>query len=111
MGTLNKLLIAITVASFAILVQPSRGDDWPQWRGPQQDGISRETGLLAQWPEKGPVELWHVPLGNGFSAVSVVGDRAFALYGSAEGEFAAAFNVADGKTVWNTRLSDLLKND
>ena len=52
-----------------------------------------------------------MPLGNGFSAVSVVGDRAFTLFGSTEGEFAAAFNVADGKTLWKTRLGDLLKND
>ncbi len=28
--------------------------DWPQWRGPQRDGISRETGLLKQWPAGGP---------------------------------------------------------
>ncbi len=110
MGTVRKLPIAIA-AFFAIIVQAARGDDWPQWRGPQHDGISRETGLLAPWPEKGPTEVWHVPLGNGFSAVSVVGDQAFTLFGSAEGEFAAAFNAADGKTVWKTRLSDLLKND
>jgi outer membrane protein assembly factor BamB len=87
-----------------------RADDWPQWRGPQQDGISRETGLLAQWPEKGPAELWRVPLGNGFSAVSVVGEKAFTLFGTTEGEFAAAFNVADGKTLWKSRLGDLLQN-
>ena len=65
---------------------------------PRQDGISRETGLLAEWPEKGPAELWRVPLGNGFSSVSVVGERAFTLFGTEEGEFAAAFSVADGKT-------------
>ena len=111
MNTFRKLAVPLTAAFFAIFVQAALGDDWPQWRGPRQDGISRETGLLAQWPEKGPAELWRVPLGNGFSAVSVVGDRAFTLFGSAEGEFAAAFNVANGKTLWKTRLGDLLKND
>jgi outer membrane protein assembly factor BamB len=106
----RKLSIPIVCAAFSFIVRAACGDDWPQWRGPQQDGISRETGLLAPWPEKGPPELWRVPLGNGFSAVSVVGGRAFTLFGSTEGEFAAAFNVADGKTLWKTRLSDLLKN-
>ncbi len=110
MGTFRKLSIPITCAVLSLVVQAACGDDWPQWRGPQQDGISRETGLLPQWPEKGPLELWRVPLGNGFSAVSVVGNGAFAVFGSNEGEFAAAFNAADGKTVWKTRLSDLLKN-
>ena len=110
MSMLRKLSIPITCAVFSLVVQAACGDDWPQWRGPQQDGISRETGLLATWPEKGPPELWRVPLGNGFSAVSVVGDLAFTLFGSTEGEFAAAFNTADGKTIWKTRLGDLLKD-
>ncbi|MGA2258913.1 MAG: PQQ-binding-like beta-propeller repeat protein [Thermoguttaceae bacterium] len=111
MGTLRKLAIPTSAAIFSLIVQTTLGDNWPQWLGPKQDGISRETGLLTEWPEKGPAELWRVSLGNGFSAVSVVGDRAFTLFGSNEGEFAVAVNVADGKTVWKTRLSDLLKND
>ena len=110
MGMFPKLTIPIACAFFSLIVQTALGDDWPQWRGPRQDGISRETGLLAQWPEKGPAELWRVPLGSGFSAVSVVGTRAFTLLGSTEGEFAVAVNVADGKTLWKTRLSDLLVN-
>ena len=110
MDPFRRLAIPITAAFFAITVHAVRGEDWPQWRGPRQDGISRETGLLAEWPEKGPAELWRVPLGNGFSAVSVVGDRAFTLYGTSEGEFAAAFRVADGKTLWKTPLSELLTN-
>jgi outer membrane protein assembly factor BamB len=100
------LLAAVCVA---FLVETALADDWPQWRGPRQDGISRETGLLDKWPEKGPAALWRVPLGAGFSAVSVVGDKAFTLFGSEEGEFATALNVADGKPLWKTRLSDLLK--
>ena len=111
MPSFRNLLILITFALFAIMVQTALGEDWPQWRGPRADDISQETGLLAQWPEKGPAELWRVPLGNGFSSVTVVGDRAFTLFGLPDGEFAAAFNVADGKSLWKTRLSDLLKND
>ncbi len=111
MPSFRNLLIPITTALLAIMVQTALGEDWPQWRGPRADGISQETGLLAQWPEKGPAELWRVPLGNGFSAVSVAGERAFTLFGSPAGEFAAAFNVADGKSLWKTRLGDLLEND
>ena len=110
MSALSKRSIPLTCLGLTLAVTASFADDWPQWRGPQQDGISRETGLLAPWPEKGPPELWRVPLGNGFSAVSVVGSRAFTLFGSNDGEFAAAFNVADGKPIWKTRLGDLLKN-
>src|SRR5689334_8156247 len=108
MAALRKSSVAIFCL---LLTRTLLADDWPQWRGPKQDGTSAETGLLAQWPEKGPQELWRVPLGSGFSGVSVVGDRAFTLYGTAKGEFAACFSAADGKTLWQTRLSDLLKND
>lgn len=46
--------------------------DWPQWRGPNRDGKSSETGLLKKWPEGGPKLLWSVDgLGTGFSTVSV----------------------------------------
>ncbi len=98
-----------TIAAVLLLVTSVRAEDWPQWRGPRQDGISRETGLLDRWPEKGPPELWRVPLGSGFSAVSVVGSRAYTCFGAADGDFAACFNVADGKTIWKTRLGDLFE--
>ena len=105
----NQLDITLAGLLLTVAVLPARGEDWPQWRGPRQDGISRETDLLEKWPEKGPTELWHVPLGNGFSAVSVVGDRAYTCFGAADGEFAVCINVADGKTIWKTRLGNLFK--
>src|SRR5512143_3021146 len=52
--------------------------DWPQWRGPQRDGISKETGLLAEWPKEGPRLVWQVKdIGSGYSTPSVVGDRLY----------------------------------
>ena len=55
-----------------LLVSTVRADDWPQFRGPSRDGTSAETGLLKQWPEGGPEELWsYEELGRGFSSVAV----------------------------------------
>jgi outer membrane protein assembly factor BamB len=88
-----------------------RAADWPQWRGPQQDGVSSETGLLAKWPEGGPAELWRCPLGAGFSAVSVAGGRALTMYGTPAGEFVLAVDVASGKRLWKARCGDLFIND
>ena len=61
------------------------GFDWPQWRGPRRDGVSRETGLLKEWPAGGPKLLWDSKqvnggkssVGRGFSSVSVAGGRVF----------------------------------
>ncbi len=46
--------------------------DWPQFRGPGRDGTSPETGLMKQWPDSGPAELWSCGgLGEGYSSVAV----------------------------------------
>ncbi|NOX55083.1 MAG: PQQ-binding-like beta-propeller repeat protein [Planctomycetes bacterium] len=46
-------------------------ENWPQFRGPHRDGISRETGLYRSWPEAGPKLLWSVPLGPGYAGPAV----------------------------------------
>ena len=55
------------------LALPLLAGDWPQWRGPQRNGISSETGLLSEWPSGGPRQLWKISgLGEGFSAFAIV---------------------------------------
>lgn len=98
------LLISLATAGLAV------AEDWPQWRGPRQDGISRETGMLDEWPKDGPPQLWKIPLGQGFACVSVVGDRAYTMYGDEQGEYVVCLSAADGKTLWNTRSGTLFEN-
>ncbi len=104
---------AVTILSGA--VQAAGGQDWPQFRGVQRDGISAETGLADSWPASGPKELWRIPLGEGFSGISVVGDRLYTLFAATEGEaqieVAAAFDVATGKELWRTRLGERFDNE
>lgn len=85
--------------------------DWPQWRGPRHDGISRETGLLASWPEEGPPTLWRIPLGEGYSAVSVVDGKAYTMYSTEADEWVVCIDVADGSVVWKTRSDKALENE
>jgi outer membrane protein assembly factor BamB len=83
-----------------------RAADWPQWRGPQRNGISAETGLLAEWPKEGPRLVWQIKdIGSGYSTPSVVGDRLYLL--SSQGtndEFVQALDAKDGKQVWSQRI-------
>src|SRR5215831_21313699 len=81
-------------------------NDWPQWRGPQRNGISQETGLLKEWPKEGPKLLWNVTdVGSGYAAPSVIGDRIFILGNEGlENENLQALAVADGKRIWSARL-------
>src|SRR5438105_6853211 len=47
--------------------RPAAPGEWPQWRGPNRDGLSPETGLRTDWPREGPRVLWEQPSGRGFS--------------------------------------------
>jgi outer membrane protein assembly factor BamB len=80
--------------------------DWPQWRGPQRDGISSETGLLKEWPAAGPRLLWQVKeIGFGYSTPAVVGERLYLLSNrGADDEFVQALAARDGQQLWATRL-------
>ncbi len=76
------------------------GDDWPQFRGPNRDGKSAETGLLKKWPEEGPELLWSVGgLGIGFSSVAVAGGFVYTT-GMIDGEgFLFTYDIA-GNLKW-----------
>ena len=72
----HSLVGAPTNAIVELVPSPEPG--WPQWRGPRRDGISRETGLLPQWPEGGPRLLWtSTNLGRGYSSPILSGGRLF----------------------------------
>jgi outer membrane protein assembly factor BamB len=87
--------------------------DWPQWRGPQRDGKSAETGLLKEWPKEGPQLLWQIKdIGDGYSTPSVVGDRLYLISNRGMGnEFVQALSVADGKEIWKTTIGKVGPNE
>lgn len=73
---------------------------WPQWRGPYRDAVSRETGLLPQWPPEGPSLIWSADgLGFGYSAPIIVGQRVY-LAGDREGHLVIFALDLAGKVVW-----------
>src|ERR1700739_3182960 len=86
-----------------------RAADWPQWRGPNRDGISTETGLLKEWPKEGPKLKWEAKnIGSGHAAPPVGGDRVYVLANEGlENEFVEALAVKDGKRVWSTTLGQV----
>jgi outer membrane protein assembly factor BamB len=81
-------------------------DDWPQFRGPNRDAISRETGLYREWPPEGPKVLWTTEVCQGFAAAAIHGGKVyFNDYGEEAGEwYVRCLSLADGKELW--RFSD-----
>lgn len=94
------------IGCLLLSVAATSAADWPQWRGPNRDGISSEKGLRKEWPKEGPPLLWKIEgIGRGYSTPAVVGDRLY-VDGSqgVENEFVEALAVKDGKKIWSTRL-------
>src|SRR5258708_994756 len=67
-------LILVVLASCGTQVH---ADDWPQWMGPERDGVWRETGIVDTFPKDGPPVRWRVPIGGGYAGPAVVGDRVY----------------------------------
>ena len=106
-----KRLFPLWIAGIVILSKalPVFADNWPQWRGPQRDGISHETGLLGEWPKEGPKLLWRVEnIGRGYSTPAVVNDRLYLMASEGlDNEFVEALDVHDGKCIWSTRIGNV----
>ncbi len=101
------LLLSMASVSFA-----QSNANWPQWRGPNRDGISKETGLLKQWPAEGPPLAWKAAgAGRGYSSFSLANGRLFTMGLRGEREFVIAFDVATGKEAWATAHGTAFRND
>jgi outer membrane protein assembly factor BamB len=110
MKNLWVLLLVLSTASVSFA--QSANANWPQWRGPNRDGISKETGLLKQWPADGPPLVWKaVGAGRGFSSFSVANGKLFTMGLRGDREFVLAFDVATGKEAWATANGSAFHND
>lgn len=80
--------------------------DWPQWQGQSRTAISKETGLLKEWPKDGPPLAWKATgLGGGYSTPSVAAGRVYGMSFRGEDEVVWALEEATGKELWKTRIA------
>jgi len=108
----RRSLIPLSMAllSGLLLAPGARGGDWPQFRGPERNGHSAETGLVRTWPESGPPELWRVASGASFSGLTVVGDRIYTMDSDGDQEYVLALDAGSGKTLWKKVVGALFTN-
>lgn len=98
------------LAAVCLLASPLlTAADWPQWRGPDRDGVSKEAGLLKEWPQGGPKLAWKAKLGGvGYGSPAVVGERLYVTAAEDDQtgakEFALCLSTKDGKEVWRKEL-------
>ena len=104
--------LAVAALGIASLnFQTAQAGDWPQWRGPGRDDLSKETGLLKSWPDGGPKQVWlNKDAGLGYSSFSVVDGKLFTM-GLFEGQsLLLAYDANTGKRLWSTPVGGHFKN-
>jgi outer membrane protein assembly factor BamB len=104
--TLSPGLLALT-----ILLSPVTAADWPQFRGPNRDGTSPETGLATTWPREGPPLLWQKKIGTGYSGPVIVGDRLILFHRLGDKEVVDCIRTTDQKSLWTSAYPTAYEDD
>ena len=85
--------------------------NWPSWRGELRDGVTKETGLLQEWPSDGPNKLWvSDQAGLGYSGFTIQDGILFTMGAFDKSESLLAFNANSGKKLWSLKVGELLTN-
>ncbi len=105
MPTQSRSLAALFSVCTLLSLNSLFANDWPQFRGPNRDDISKETGLLQEWPAGGPKLAWKsTELGAGLSGVSVAAGRVYTMGEDASSSYVQALDEATGKLLWSAKL-------
>lgn len=103
----RPLLVTLSLAAANLAL----AGDWPQWRGPNRDDISAETGLMKAWPVAGPKQLWvSKDAGLGYSGYSIVGGKLYTQGLLGDTEHLIALDAKSGAKLWATPIGPVLKN-
>lgn len=87
----------LSILCFAVL---AHGADWPNWRGPNHDGISTEKGWRFVWPAAGPARLWNANVGTGFASVTVSDGRVFTMGNEGNTDTIFCLDAETGSEEW-----------
>ena len=101
MRSQSLLYGSVCVTLMLILGASSMGlaADWPNYRGPNYDGISKETGWNAAWQGE-PTVAWKKALGWGFASMAVSDGRVYATGNKDDNDILYCYDAATGKEIW-----------
>jgi outer membrane protein assembly factor BamB len=98
-------LLATLLAVGLVLGTRAAEPDWPQFRGPNRDDLSKDTGLLKKWPEGGPTLDWKgTGVGSGYSSLAIAGERIYTLGNKGATTHLHALDRKTGKHLWSVEV-------
>ena len=99
----------VWLIGFAGCLTDASGADWPRYRGPHYDGISRETNWVSAWGKTGPKVLWRASVGTGYSSFAISQGRAYTMGNRTVGkdgdegtetDTLYCFDAVSGRVIW-----------
>jgi outer membrane protein assembly factor BamB len=98
---------AILLVAFGALTPAGaqqRPSDWPQWRGPNRDGVVSGWTAPKTWPDA-LTRKWKVEVGLGYATPLLVGNRLYVFTRQSTDEVMQALDAATGKQLWESRYA------
>src|SRR4029077_11225126 len=99
------------IALFIVLLACARAEDWPQFLGPERNGVYSGNDLAAKWPSGGPPVVWKKDVGQGFSAPVVSDGRVILFHRLGGKEVVEALDAATGRNIWTFEYPTQYRDD
>src|SRR5688572_11934171 len=105
------LLIAILASAVILSAQSTAVTDWPQFFGPDRNGVYRGAALAETWPAAGPRVLWRKEVGQGFSGPVVAQGRLILFHRVENREVVESLNPRTGASQWRYEYPTTYRDD
>ena len=100
---MRRLTISLALLICVSIPIMAADDDWPKWCGPRGDCTTAEKGLLEQWPDGGPKELWRQPVGLGYAGPAAVDGKIYMFDTVDKKDTLTCLNADDGRVLWSQK--------
>lgn len=97
----------LLLAALALVVS-APASDWPQFRGPERNGISAEDDWTHTWPTEGPKKLWSAKVGTGFSSLSISGGKLYTQGNDQDQDSVTCLDAVTGAPAWRHTFASKL---
>ena len=101
-----SISFALVLTSFSCAAS-----DWPQFLGPDRNGVSAESNLALTWPKNGPNILWKAKVGEGWSGPVVASNRVVLFHRADDKEVVQCFNATNGAVLWRSDYPTTYRDD
>jgi outer membrane protein assembly factor BamB len=108
--TLSGVILVSGFGHSKAAPQENKALDWPQWRGPNRNGLSFEKELANRWPKPGSEVLWRKSVGEGYSGVAVSNSRLFSMWDEGNSQYLVCMDAQNGKEIWRYKIGNSYKD-